>query len=178
MRHDAHGARNSGIRWSRHTILESVHTIDIVDAFCRPSVSEGNRQRPWQLLASEKGMLTCHQPGRVGSALIEMDFDRVAQANETLDIAFEISRILDTGLDRKTVSLLIALCENGVNPEVLCQSSSAAPVCPLPTLAPRRERCVMCADGAPHIAVLQIAIPPPRPKRRFLPTFQHLSLPV
>ncbi len=47
-----------------------------------------------------------------------MDFDRVAKANETLDIAFEISRILDTGLDRKTVSLLIALCENGVNPEV------------------------------------------------------------
>ena len=47
-----------------------------------------------------------------------MDFERVAKATETLDIAFEISRILDTGLDRKTVSLLIALCENGVNPEV------------------------------------------------------------
>ncbi len=48
-----------------------------------------------------------------------MDFERVAKATETLDIAFEISRILDTGLDKKTVSILIALCENGVNPEVI-----------------------------------------------------------
>ena len=47
-----------------------------------------------------------------------MDFDRVAQATETLDVAYEISRILDTGLDKETLSLLIGLCENGVNPEV------------------------------------------------------------
>lgn len=47
-----------------------------------------------------------------------MDFEKVAQATETLDVAYEISRILDTGLDKETLSLLIGLCENGVNPEV------------------------------------------------------------
>ena len=52
-----------------------------------------------------------------------MDFERVAQATETLDVAYEISRILDTGLDKETLSLLIGLCENGVNPEVLQEFS-------------------------------------------------------
>ena len=92
-----------------------------------------------------------------------MDFDRVAKANETLDIAFEISRILDTGLDRKTVSLLIALCENGVNPEVLCQSSPAIPVCPLPHLCP--EGVGRRADRrSDHHSPRHN--PPPRPQRQ------------
>ena len=34
-------------------------------------------------------------------------------------VAFELSQVLDTGLDRETLSILIALCENGVNPEAL-----------------------------------------------------------
>lgn len=34
-------------------------------------------------------------------------------------MAFELSQVLDTGLDRETLSILIALCENGVNPEAL-----------------------------------------------------------
>eukprot|EP00898_Chlorokybus_atmophyticus_P001121 jgi/Chlat1/2009/Chrsp158S02300 len=43
----------------------------------------------------------------------------VQQARETLDIAYEISRLLNTGLDRETLSILIGLCENGINPEAL-----------------------------------------------------------
>ncbi|WZN60997.1 mitotic-spindle organizing protein [Chloropicon roscoffensis] len=38
---------------------------------------------------------------------------------DVLDVAFELSQVLDTGLDRETLSILIALCENGVNPEAL-----------------------------------------------------------
>lgn len=32
---------------------------------------------------------------------------------------YEISNILNTGLDRESLSLLVALCENGVNPDSL-----------------------------------------------------------
>jgi mitotic-spindle organizing protein 1 len=48
-----------------------------------------------------------------------MDVQSAQRARETLDIAFEISKLLNTGLDRDTLSVLIALCENGVNPEAL-----------------------------------------------------------
>ena len=41
------------------------------------------------------------------------------QAKETLDIAFEISKLLDCGLDKESLAILIALVENGVNPEAL-----------------------------------------------------------
>ena len=34
-------------------------------------------------------------------------------------VAFEISKLLDCGLDKESMALLIALCENGVNPESL-----------------------------------------------------------
>lgn len=40
-------------------------------------------------------------------------------AKETIDILYEISQLLNTGLDRTTLSLLVSLCENGVNPEAL-----------------------------------------------------------
>lgn len=40
------------------------------------------------------------------------------QANEALDTVHQISQILDTGLDKETLNILIALCESGVNPEV------------------------------------------------------------
>ncbi|XWS65158.1 hypothetical protein CRYUN_Cryun05aG0067700 [Craigia yunnanensis] len=40
-------------------------------------------------------------------------------ARESLDLAFHISNILDTGLDRHTLSVLIALCNLGLNPEAL-----------------------------------------------------------
>ena len=36
-----------------------------------------------------------------------------------LPVVYEISKILNTGLDRETLSILIGLCECGVNPEAL-----------------------------------------------------------
>ncbi|CAM9635859.1 unnamed protein product [Ascophyllum nodosum] len=37
----------------------------------------------------------------------------------SIDVLHEISIILDTGLDRKTLSILVELIESGVNPEAL-----------------------------------------------------------
>ena len=41
----------------------------------------------------------------------------MAQANATLDIVHEIATILDTGLSKEEVAIIIALIENGVNPQ-------------------------------------------------------------
>lgn len=41
----------------------------------------------------------------------------VAQANATVDIVHEIATILDTGLSKEEVAIIIALIENGVNPQ-------------------------------------------------------------
>uniref|UniRef100_A0A0A9FK34 Uncharacterized protein n=1 Tax=Arundo donax TaxID=35708 RepID=A0A0A9FK34_ARUDO len=53
------------------------------------------------------------------------------QAKESLELAFQMSQNLDTGLDRHTLSLLMALCDRGVNPEALAvlvsELSSPAP---------------------------------------------------
>ncbi|XP_065880606.1 mitotic-spindle organizing protein 1A-like [Euphorbia lathyris] len=46
------------------------------------------------------------------------DMDEEAARN-SLDLAFYMSNILETGLDRHTLSLLVALCELGLNPEAL-----------------------------------------------------------
>jgi len=43
----------------------------------------------------------------------------VHHARETLDIAFEISKLLDCGLDKESLAILVSLCENGVSPEAL-----------------------------------------------------------
>ncbi|BAT85105.1 mitotic-spindle organizing protein 1B-like [Vigna umbellata] len=48
-----------------------------------------------------------------------MDPEAARAARESLDLAFHMSNILDTGLDRHTLSVLIALCDLGVNPEAL-----------------------------------------------------------
>ncbi|DBA93492.1 hypothetical protein WJX82_009448 [Trebouxia sp. C0006] len=48
-----------------------------------------------------------------------MDHVALQEANEALDTLHQISQILDTGLDKETLSILIALCESGVNPEAL-----------------------------------------------------------
>ena len=47
-----------------------------------------------------------------------MEHVALQEANQALDTIHEISQILDTGLDRETLNILIALCETGVNPEV------------------------------------------------------------
>jgi mitotic-spindle organizing protein 1 len=41
------------------------------------------------------------------------------EARETLEILYEISELLNCGLDRKTLSIMVSLCENGVNPDAL-----------------------------------------------------------
>lgn len=57
-----------------------------------------------------------------------MDPEAAQKARESLELAFQMSNILDTGLDRHTLSVLIALCDPGLNPESL-----AAVVKELPT---------------------------------------------
>jgi mitotic-spindle organizing protein 1 len=42
-----------------------------------------------------------------------------AGALQTLDLLHELSKLLNTGLDRETLEVLVALCENGANPEAL-----------------------------------------------------------
>ena len=51
--------------------------------------------------------------------MISMDEEASRTARESLEIVFRMSNILDTGLDRHTLSVLIALCDLGVNPEAL-----------------------------------------------------------
>ncbi|KAG2683644.1 hypothetical protein I3843_10G042000 [Carya illinoinensis] len=48
-----------------------------------------------------------------------MDPDAARTARESLDLTFHMSNLLDTGLDRHTLSVLIALCDLGLNPEAL-----------------------------------------------------------
>ncbi|KAK9068380.1 hypothetical protein SSX86_012493 [Deinandra increscens subsp. villosa] len=48
-----------------------------------------------------------------------MDQDAARTATESLELVFQMSNILDTGLDRHTLSVLIALCDLGLNPEAL-----------------------------------------------------------
>ncbi|RIA92925.1 mitotic-spindle organizing gamma-tubulin ring associated-domain-containing protein [Glomus cerebriforme] len=48
-----------------------------------------------------------------------MEDPKIQEAIETLDILHEISTLLNTGLDRDTLSICLNLCENGVNPEAL-----------------------------------------------------------
>ncbi|KAG9154900.1 hypothetical protein Leryth_015543 [Lithospermum erythrorhizon] len=48
-----------------------------------------------------------------------MDREAARTARDSLELAFQISNILETGLDRHTLSILIALCDAGINPESL-----------------------------------------------------------
>lgn len=50
---------------------------------------------------------------------VEMDPAAARTARDSLELVFHMSNILDTGLDRHTLSVLIALCDLGFNPEVL-----------------------------------------------------------
>ncbi|KAF9994341.1 Mitotic-spindle organizing protein 1 [Modicella reniformis] len=40
-------------------------------------------------------------------------------ARQAMDILTEMSNLLNTGLDRETLSICVSLCESGVNPEAL-----------------------------------------------------------
>ncbi|CAD8179650.1 unnamed protein product [Paramecium octaurelia] len=41
------------------------------------------------------------------------------EAQETLEIIHEMSQILNCGLDRQQLAILVSMIENGVNPEAL-----------------------------------------------------------
>eukprot|EP00900_Chrysochromulina_parva_P016375 jgi/Chrpa1/24739/Chrysochromulina_OHIO_Genome00008775-RA len=69
---------------------------------------------------------------------------------ETLDVLYDISQLLQTGLDRETLAVLVGLTESGVNPEAL-----AAVIKEL-----RRETAALRADEAgitPRDAVISAA---------------------
>mmetsp|Transcript_31316 Transcript_31316/g.73823 ORF Transcript_31316/g.73823 Transcript_31316/m.73823 type:complete len:80 (-) Transcript_31316:26-265(-) len=42
-----------------------------------------------------------------------------AEAAETAEVLFEMSNLLNTGLDKQTLAILVELIESGVNPEAL-----------------------------------------------------------
>ncbi|KAI8638070.1 mitotic-spindle organizing gamma-tubulin ring associated-domain-containing protein [Parasitella parasitica] len=48
-----------------------------------------------------------------------MEPSRDTDVKETIDILSEMANILNTGLDRETLSLCVSLCERGINPEAL-----------------------------------------------------------
>ncbi|CAN6322134.1 unnamed protein product, partial [Urochloa humidicola] len=88
----------------------------------------------------------------------EMETEAAAarQAKESLELAFQMSQILDTGLDRHTLSLLMALCDRGANPEALAalvrELSSAAP----PTSAAAAPSPVSNGTAAPAPAAASL----------------------
>ncbi|KZO98196.1 hypothetical protein CALVIDRAFT_479002 [Calocera viscosa TUFC12733] len=47
------------------------------------------------------------------------DTDRVASAQQTLDTLYDISQLLNTGLDRETLATCVEMIERGTNPEAL-----------------------------------------------------------
>merc|ERR1719382_2033219 len=57
--------------------------------------------------------------GAMASAVDEQDdLDRA----EAMDILYEISTLLNTGLNKETLTALVGLCELGVNPEALADA--------------------------------------------------------
>ncbi|WMV35558.1 hypothetical protein MTR67_028943 [Solanum verrucosum] len=52
-------------------------------------------------------------------SISQMDPEAARNARDSLDLVFHMSNILDTGLDRHSLSVLIALSELGFNPEAL-----------------------------------------------------------
>ncbi|KAH9913636.1 mitotic-spindle organizing gamma-tubulin ring associated-domain-containing protein [Amylocystis lapponica] len=45
--------------------------------------------------------------------------DRIASAQQTLDILHDISQLLNTQLDKETLATCVGMIESGVNPEAL-----------------------------------------------------------
>mmetsp|Transcript_26657 Transcript_26657/g.30631 ORF Transcript_26657/g.30631 Transcript_26657/m.30631 type:complete len:83 (-) Transcript_26657:1073-1321(-) len=54
-----------------------------------------------------------------GAGGANRNYSEYEEAQDSLEVIYEISQILNTGLDRKTLSILVSLCECGVNPEAL-----------------------------------------------------------
>ncbi|KAJ3798347.1 mitotic-spindle organizing gamma-tubulin ring associated-domain-containing protein [Lentinula aff. detonsa] len=45
--------------------------------------------------------------------------DRIASAQQTLDILYEMSQLLNTHLDKETLTTCVRMIESGINPEAL-----------------------------------------------------------
>uniref|UniRef100_A0A8B9NY26 Mitotic spindle organizing protein 1 n=1 Tax=Apteryx owenii TaxID=8824 RepID=A0A8B9NY26_APTOW len=56
---------------------------------------------------------------RRGGAAMASNAASLNAVRETMDVLFEISRLLNTGLDMETLSICVRLCEQGINPEAL-----------------------------------------------------------
>ncbi|KAL5991333.1 hypothetical protein ACLOJK_012240 [Asimina triloba] len=74
-----------------------------------------------------------------GALHLTMDPESARNAKEQLELVFKMSNILETGLDRQTLSILMALCDRGFNPEALAAlvkelRSDAPPPSPSPPL--------------------------------------------
>ncbi|KAK7012257.1 mitotic-spindle organizing protein associated with a ring of gamma-tubulin 1 [Favolaschia claudopus] len=50
---------------------------------------------------------------------ISRDADRISSAQQTLDILHEMSQLLNTQLDKETLTTCVRMIESGVNPEAL-----------------------------------------------------------
>ncbi|KAJ7449644.1 mitotic-spindle organizing gamma-tubulin ring associated-domain-containing protein [Mycena latifolia] len=53
------------------------------------------------------------------SSTTSRDTDRIASAQQTLDILHEMSQLLNTQLDKETLTTCVRMIESGVNPEAL-----------------------------------------------------------
>ncbi|KAJ7066710.1 mitotic-spindle organizing gamma-tubulin ring associated-domain-containing protein [Mycena amicta] len=53
------------------------------------------------------------------SAAPTRDADRISSAQQTLDILHEMSQLLNTQLDKETLTTCVRMIESGVNPEAL-----------------------------------------------------------
>ena len=53
----------------------------------------------------------------IGHCSTKMNYVAEQEASRTMEVAYQISQLLDTGLDKQSIGILVALCENGVNPE-------------------------------------------------------------
>jgi len=49
----------------------------------------------------------------------DREADRIASAQQTLDVLYDMSQLLGTQLDKETLATCIGMIESGVNPEAL-----------------------------------------------------------
>ncbi|XP_020087960.1 mitotic-spindle organizing protein 1A-like [Ananas comosus] len=73
-------------------------------------------------------------------------------AKESLELAFQMSEILGAGLDRHTLSLLVALCDRGLNPEALAalvRELSPPPSSSASASAAASEKSALRSDPSP-----------------------------
>lgn len=90
---------------------------DVLDGeWKRNRVAGRARRRPADRLSSQTSKVREHW---LVYLFFVIPFLAFTNPSRRVAVAFELSQVLDTGLDRETLSILIALCENGVNPEAL-----------------------------------------------------------